>query len=333
MPAVNNDGTHVANYRTRQNDLDRTDLTVREIDGTEVTLQPSGTLAAWSPDGRWLAFNQVFDGSSAERVFFVFDTETGITREVDGVAYQGGGDFRVPSEWAPTSEYFRHYGGRAASPLPGRSSVEVTSHAWWVGSTNVRMALLTDGGYFGPVRLQVQDLDSGQTRELPLGEGLTGAGQGVTPFSPDGRSIAVISNLATPGVPAGTRVLSIDGRQIAKVAGEFAAWSSNGEYLMVRGANACPGLTIFRTADWQTIHCLREQQGSSIQAEFSPQGSKLAYLQSQPRTGPGQGVSRNAVAILDLATGQEQGVGDFVGCIQWSPDGKWLVAGTVCQGP
>jgi hypothetical protein len=329
ITALNYDGSHLAFYRPPPDDPETLDLIVRGGAGVEITMEPRGTTAAWSPDGRWLAFNQAFTGSDQERVFFVFDSETGTTREVDRIVFEGSGDFRVSPEWSSTSEYFRHYGARAVSPFPDRAPVDVDFGAWWFAGGNVRRAIVGDGTFLGQALLRTQDLDTGEITETALGEGVTGIGIPHPPFSPSSDLLALVTTPGGPGSPGVTSILTLDGAHVADLSSEFWAWSATGEYLTTTsGLGECVGVTVYRSVDWQPLRCFPHGQFASAWAEFSPAGDLIAYaVDTDPVT------SVSVVRLLDLASGREQELGKFVGCIEWSPDARWLVTGAGCGMP
>jgi Tol biopolymer transport system component len=205
----------------------------------------------------------------------------------------------------------------------------------------------------GTFNLWVMKADG--TGALPLTRYTTGAGQGILDpaWSPDGRKIAFDSDRALDGSDSAnvnrTRnvwVVNIDGtgirpltRYVANTGGAaLPAWSRDSSKVAFTSSGALDGSDISRAFNIWTINpdgsgatpLTKFTASSNIQASFSPDGAKIAFISNRPLDGSDASMPVTNIWVaradgseaipLTKHTAAGADVGQFF--TVWSPDGK-----------
>ena len=104
------------------------------------------------------------------------------------------------------------------------------------------------------------------------------------------------------------------------------AWSHDGQWIYFSGRpSSADGFSLWRTSpDGATVQKLALSSAcciSAVHASPSPDGSKLAYIDS------------DGIQVVDLATGKITSLPVSASDVRWSPDGSWLAFGQGIVSP
>lgn len=340
QPAFSPDGERIAFRGQRQGGglfvMGRTGELVRRV--SEAGHNPS-----WSPDGKWLTYstNPAGDLPSAHpggAELWIINIETGEKRRLKAI------DALQPA-WSPDDKWIAYWGVDPAthqrdlwtiSPRDG-TPTRVTDDV----ASNVSPAWSPDGRYLYFSSDRAGTLNLWRVRI----NGSTGAAQGSSEpvtipgayvvhatISRDGKHLAYGSYTWTAGVLAvsfdpstlevqGPPVWLVGAQQLlttARVSPDgtqvvFVRWGQQQD-LFVVGANGA-GLRRL-TSDPLGVRC----------PDWSPDGTRLAYMRSLQTRGGVQFIDVNSGKVEPLATGDVAGLG----CPTWSPDGLRIA---IAQGP
>jgi WD40 repeat protein/class 3 adenylate cyclase len=246
----------------------------------------NANLVAWSPDGMRLAISSEEDPPVGDAFVRIIDPGGG-----EGIA-----EFRRQAGDGPL----------LGAALEASGERLVTTHR-------------------GEVTAIVWDAANGARLPIAL------QGHGGVMFDPaftsDGSGLAVSNDDGTVSLwslASGTEVYRIDVAVGSRATRDPTGYGSGIDFspdglLMVTTEPDLPGAVLRRVEDGSKLWELRT--GSSIAAAFSPDGTRVAVLESLPGT----------VRVFEIATGESVGqfaVGGVQSSIEWSPDGSAIaVAG------
>jgi Tol biopolymer transport system component len=215
-----------------------------------------GSDAAWSPDGRRIAFS-AFQDSAVQRHLYILDVSSGQIRQIT----TGDGDHNSPA-WSPDGRYlvFQAFAEGRALPV----SLNQRSSSW---------------------DLFRYDLQTGQTQLL-----YTSAAHNGTPaWSPDGRSIAFISiSNVVPGTDD-IYLLDLQSGAVRNLtdglgAAMTPAWSPDGR--LAFAANDGGSYNLFTIeADGDGLQRLTDDPVNDYKPAWSPDGRRIAFATSRPSAG------------------------------------------------
>lgn len=271
-PVFSPDGTRVAFLDQSPGDSLGTRLLIARVDGSgsPIDVAPgiqvpstSVTVVAWSPDGERIAF--AADDRGVATIFVAASDGSGATAITDPSAHRD-----LPS-WSPDGEWIAYrttqpdgIRRRLETSRPDGSDVQVVtavigadgalSKARWSPTThsqaNFQLSYFLNAG-FGSETRAVIDLGFTHTAD-PLSDGIGELVDFGIPWSPDGRSLAILT--ANDGVivadydatPAGYAGVL---RKLGPVADCWLDWSPDGTALYGGSPNGCAQVVVIPLAD------------------------------------------------------------------------------------
>jgi Tol biopolymer transport system component len=318
-------------------------VVIRDQQGNERTLGIAGTpwSISWSPNSRWLAYGEGYKGDGQRMATVVVDTQTW---EEHIVGYRLPCSCDAPNDvrWSPSGRYlfypYDEAGGSRVLSTGDWQTVMMTSSAWWAPDEDVlyRAEQVTQEP---PVYSFVRhDIETGASKEL-LRERFHPSLQAM---SPDGRRFAVPESAQGRNDSAFRIIDSAGNVLLDGIAGGFEAWSADGRYIVAAMPSSCGrGKALLDASTGQELGCLQDGSmfGFRTREAFSPTAPVVAYVVSRPVSGQVIGPRTpltSDVFVLDLVSGQERRVlTDVRGqmhCVEWSPDGRWLIVDDWCDG-
>jgi len=253
------------------------------------TFQTSGSpnSLVWSPDGRWLTYNQGYRGEQRLAQVLV-DTETWQERVVGYTVYCGCLTL-YRATWSPDSRYFMYdsaeEGGNRVVGTLTRESFAAPPYSGWTKDGKGLFAFkwrddtppTYDVVYFDVRSRETKVLGAQLLNQLPwpipwpLPQPQLGS-----PISPDETRLAYTPRAA----PGTTTVTSLDGKELLTgIEGEFDSWSPDGRFFLTRSLSSecAGGHMVYRAEDGRAMTCL--PWGFAV---FSPDSSTVAYSLLNP---------------------------------------------------
>ena len=288
-------------------------------DGSVHRLQQSGHVTSWSPDGRYLTYEEPYrEGELIDQ--YLVDTQDWSERKI-GESGPCNCDGNPRPVWAPDSSKFIYTylvgevpDGYAVSEVhfpDARPPVQVEDDRGWLDADR----------YI----IRVYDEDSYDIVAVSL---TTGARTPLFENNPRDRSLWMSPNHDL-SFTEGT-LLNSQGDVVASVPGGFRRWSPDGQHIVTfsNGTSCGRGYRV-QAIDGTLIGC----------GPYPPEGSPFnldltndAFAYVVP-TDIEVEFAENAY-VLDFATGKRtQVLADFVAasyCVQLSPDSRFLVVGHAC---
>lgn len=299
---------------------------VMRPDGSVHRLANEGHITSWSPDGRWLTYEEPYredaDGNEIPIAQYLVDTETWGERKIgeSGACHCDGNPRPV---WAPDSSKFIYTylvgeipNGHAVAEVhfpDGRAPIEIEDRRGWLDSERYIARVYDEDSY----DIVAIDLDTG-ARTLLFEDNPRGRTLWMSPtndlFFADGT------------------LLNSNGDVVASVPGGFRRWSPDGQHVITfsHGTSCGRGYRV-QTTDGELIGCgPYPEEGSPF--EFDVQNDAFAYI--VPGYLPELDRFLVNAYILDFATREHKViVEDLIAasrCIELSPDSRFVVIGHAC---
>lgn len=300
---------------------------VRRSDGSVHRLANPGHVTSWSPDGRWLTYEEFYqedaDGNEIPIPQYLVDTHTWEERKI-GESAACHCDANPRPVWAPDSSKFIYtylVGGipdiEAISEVhfpDGQPPVEIErSHEWLDAERYITRA----------------DDEASNAYDILAIDFATGTRTALIEDNPRGRSLWM--SPAHDLVFAEGKLFDTNGDVVASVPGGYRAWSPDGQYIVTfsNGTSCGRGYRV-QTTEGELVGCGPYEPEWSPWEGFDIQNDAFAYGVT---TRPEVEFAVNAY-VLNFATGELTLVAeDFVAastCIELSPDSRFLVVGHAC---
>ena len=330
--AISSQG-YIAFERCESNDSETLHLLLPNGEIRDLLAPGNWFSVRWSPDGRWLTYSSPYLGDGVAMPQTIIDTQSWHERTFATTlpCNCDGGPVAI---WAPDSNHFV-YTSLLGRP-PGETSAtslydpKTLAHSpapmalQWIGLNQYLGLELSEQGrqadYF------VFDIETGTRSPIP--------GQ-ATPASNS-------SLLAVPGSGPSTNRVSLDGVEIVTgLQGFQPQWSPDSAYLAtIAQQSDCGTAVLVYGADGRYLSCgSLGNTGARNAPSFSPNSKSLAYLHTSWLENPPRSSATPMTSdlfVIDMASGSETRLasdlrGSSVSCVIWSPDSRYLVAGT-CSG-
>jgi Tol biopolymer transport system component len=217
---------------------------------------------AWSPNGNWIAYFANYDG--LYDAYVLDPTKAAGEAEPTDIANsaEANGEFETPPVWSP-------------------DSTRVAYDEEWFNST------LTGIDVF------VSPFD-GTSPQMPIGQ--TKGGEVHPTFSPDGTRIAF-------GRGGGVYIANADGfgtpTVVPNSAGYSPYWSPDGKYFATEEPGPYPYEVRIVDADGSGFHILSKASDLGLDADWSPDGTRLAYVDDEEPSGGTNALDQIWVAPAD----------------------------------
>ncbi len=295
-------------------------------DGTAHQLDSPGHFTTWSPDGRWLSYEEDYHPDDSPMAQFLVDTETWQEQRI-GASKPCHCDGNPRPIWAPDSAHYIYpyitgeigVDSRGVyelrEPLSGIAPRLIDRADGWLDSQHY-VARVPSGNGDNSFGFFSVDVDTGESIPLFMSTGHP---------SPNWTRMAV-------GYSGGLQVVDRDGNA-TPVGGEFRGWSPDGRYLLTYDANSdCGSAFVVYGPNNQRIGCAPVSADSSTWA-FGFSDDSFAYISASGEAVINPNIGGD-VYVMDLTTGTARQVAhDLRGvtnCVAFSPDGRYLVAGYGC---
>lgn len=298
---------------------------VMRPDGSVHRLSVPGHVTSWSPDGRWLTYEEFYHGEDAEGnepliAQYLVDTESWAERKIgeSGPCHCDGNPRPV---WAPDSSKFIYtylagefpdgYSVNEVHFPDGRPPVQIEDDRGWLDSQRYITRVYGDDTY----DIVAVDFTTGARTVLFKGN-LRGRSLRMSPtellFFTEGK------------------LLNPDGDVVASVPGGFRSWSPDGQHILTfSNGTSCGRGYRLQATNGELVGC----------GPYPPEGSPFDYDLENDALAfivPGNPEVEFLVDVyvLDFATGERRLiVEDFVAastCVELSPDSRFLVLGHAC---
>jgi TolB protein len=218
---------------------------------------------SWSPDGKWIAYFANYEHELYD-VWVLDPTVSAALSEPTDISNtaEANGNFGTPPVWSS-------------------DSTRVAFEEEWFNST------LTGTDVF------VSRFD-GTTPALPIGQ--TKQGEFHPTWSPDGTRLAYshagaayIANADGSGIPAA----------LGKSAGNAPYWSPDGRYIAMENPGPYPYEVRMVNADGSDFHLLGKVADLGLDADWSPDGKRIAYVDDEEPSGGNGALDQIWVAPAD----------------------------------
>jgi Tol biopolymer transport system component/DNA-binding winged helix-turn-helix (wHTH) protein len=152
-------------------------------------------------------------------------------------------------------------------------------------------------------------------------------GSVITDISPDHRDLLVV--VGREFAPEALEVVPILGgvpRRLGNILVNSASWSPDGRtlaYTTDDGVYVCD-------PDGVNSHRIVAMSGQLVRVHWSPRGDKLCFTRSEPPADSVWEVERDGSGLSCLTAGLPSGLESTFGV--WAPNGKYLIANSICGG-
>jgi Tol biopolymer transport system component len=292
---------------------------VMALDGSVHRLGTPGHPTSWSPDGRWLTYEEPYrEGDLIDQ--YLVDTETWSERKI-GESGACHCDSNPRPVWAPDSSKFIYtyivgeipdaYSVSEVHFLDGSTSVEVEDDRGWLDSQRYVTRVYDEDSY----DIVAVDLASGARTLL---------------FEANSRERSLRMSPNNDLFFTEGTLLDSNGDFVASVPGGYRRWSPDGQHIVTfsNGTSCGRGYRV-QAIDGELIGCgPYPPEGSPF--EFDVENNAFAYLVP----GDPEVDFMLSAYVLDFETGDRTTiVEDFVAtstCIELSPDSRYVVIGHAC---